>query len=161
MQGMARYGKIVAALYATAILVVLVLFARIEVPVQTGPLAKELFNFAHVPVFGVVAAALLGSCSAFFGSRLTRAQQYLVAWVLAATLGAVSEGLQIYGDRDSDPWDFARNLAGSSSALLLLATFDRALQARHLWGRITTRHIFAAMATALLVIAALPLLLRA
>ncbi len=100
-------------------------------PPRPTLLWRELYNFGHVPLFGVIALLLLEGSWALLGSRASgRAPFYVVALVLAAGLGLATEWMQTdMRWRDADPVDALHNLAGAFSFLALRAVADGRLRA--------------------------------
>jgi hypothetical protein len=145
-------------LYALVVIAILVLFGRVTNPAGTGFILREVLNFTHVPVFGALAVMLLGLCQVFFGERLTRARQYLVAFSWAVASSGISEVVQVYGTRTSSALDFARNVSGAAVSLLLLACVDPALRSAEPWRRSGMRRFAAAAAMVLLLATFSPVL---
>ena len=91
-------------------------------------LAQTLLDFGHVPLFGLIATLCLVLADHRFGDRSV-ATQYIGAFAGALIVGVATELAQMFGKRDADLWDLARNAAGAALALVWWATFDRRLDA--------------------------------
>lgn len=120
-----RVSSILLLVVAGGILLVLCTF---QLPGE-NLLAREIHNTGHTPVFGLLALTLLGL------SRLTlenvmqkRYKHYLLAFILTISIGALIEYIQIFGERDADIWDLARDIAGAFAFLGLYATADRRIR---------------------------------
>jgi hypothetical protein len=87
--------------------------------------SRAIFDAGHVPVFGIVAVCVLFALRALRG-RASRVRDYLIAFAVAAVLGALSELAQLGTERQASFADFARDLAGASGFLGIALSFDRA-----------------------------------
>lgn len=104
-----------------AILSVLALVELFYIPGHSQ-LLQETNNVGHIPVFGILAVAMLHLVKLAAPSpwkQLPRA--YGVAFVLAAVLGAGSELVQYFTPRDASFDDLVRDLVGAASFLALYA----------------------------------------
>ena len=100
---------------------------RIELPVNTY-LWQAIGNASHVPLFGLLALAVLGISVRVLGSALPNPYlHYVVAVATIVLLAALSEYLQISSSRDADVMDFVRDVLGGVSTLGLYVTLDRAM----------------------------------
>ncbi len=84
-----------------------------------------LHDFAHAPVFGCIAVAVLLILRA--SGRLTRRpawQLYLLAFAAAVVLGALTEIIQWIEDRDASWIDLHSDILGAAAFLGLCAAFD-------------------------------------
>jgi hypothetical protein len=110
-----------------ALIVVVVSVVVLEtIPLPSGTrLWREIENAGHVPLFGLVAIALLWVLSGIRPYETgTRSRYYLAAFAMAAALGGLTELLQMFGTRDPDPWDFLRDVIGAGSFLGFYLLFD-------------------------------------
>lgn len=96
-------------------------------------LGRTAKDFGHLPLFGAIATLLLLVLSKLSAEGSSVVRQYLTAFAIAATLGVVTEFVQMVGPRDADLQDLLRNFSGAFAALLLVATVDRRL--RDVWIR--------------------------
>jgi VanZ family protein len=117
-----RKGVKIWGLIAIAALLALVQFATL--PAQPRILSV-INNFAHGPVFGVLAILLLGWLRPRFASRPWCA--YAAAWLLAVAAGIALEVLQISTRRDASVEDVFTNMLGAGCFLSLAAYFDRSI----------------------------------
>lgn len=136
---------------ATALLVIGLLLAVIFSP-QVGNSAlftRALHNFAHAPIFGSVAVALLFGFRAherFVTQPVVR--QYAIIFVLTMGLGLVTEAAQLVTGRDASWADLRTDGLGAAAFLLALGAFDPA-RVRASWGERTFLLLFALGAFAL------------
>jgi hypothetical protein len=145
------------ATYTVVVIVVLfVVLGKMQRPEFTL-FWRAALNFGHVPLFGLVSLMLLGIVSILFDGGLPRERHYVIAFSWAVFLGGVSEVLQVYIDRNSDMWDFVRNLAGAVTALALAATVDRKFGETGPWRRKNLKWSLRAAAALILLAAFLPL----
>lgn len=108
-------------LTALVILAIMALVELFYIP-GTNQLLLELNNAGHLPVFGILAVAMLHLVKLVRPALRQNPQRaYLMAFVFAVALGALSEGIQYYGPRDADPIDLARDVIGAASFLALYA----------------------------------------
>jgi hypothetical protein len=141
--------KNLAALVLIGILLAAVVFA----PVPGRALGiKTLHDFAHAPIFGCVALLTLfafGSHEKFSGLSLRL--QYLGAFLIAITLGALTEIAQIPVGRDASWMDLRSDVLGAAGFPGLYATFDPRIR------RPTIRALGMAAGVSLLAIHSMPL----
>jgi hypothetical protein len=78
----------------------------------------------HVPLFGVIALAVLQFLLATPLANRSRTFLYGLALGLTVLMGALSEWLQIGANRNSDPQDLLRDALGAGSFLLIAGTRD-------------------------------------
>jgi VanZ family protein len=137
--------------------VLLVLQIRLPADIQ---LWREIQNAGHVPLFGILALAILSlSRQLFHPLATTREFHYLIALVGTIVIGAVTELVQIFADRDADLYDLLRDTIGAVGFLGLYLSFDRhALAMRYKWGNIG-RRVVQAGSLALLAVAFVPLIM--
>ncbi len=82
---------------------------------------ESLYHAGHVPLFGMVAVAILGLLRER-GAALAEPRPWWTAFALAVALGAATEALQLaQPGRDASVWHFLRDVAGAASFLLVLA----------------------------------------
>jgi len=84
---------------------------------------NELQNFAHIPLFGVIALLALYLCNALNRPAAPPIWCYGAAFVTTMTIGFFSELLQMPGPRDADFGDLIKDAAGASCALAFYATY--------------------------------------
>lgn len=76
-------------------------------------LLQSISNTGHIPAFGILAVAILGLSKNYLGRKLKNPfHHYLIALGISSILGAITEYIQIFGPRDADLWDIARNEIG-------------------------------------------------
>lgn len=147
-----------AILISLGSLVLLVILHIIPLPWESR-LGQEFENAGHIFMFGLYALIILVSSEQLFGRRHARPiWHYLLAGGLAILTGAVMEYIQQFVGRDTDIWDFLRDVVGTISFLALYATIDRfgALGTYPLGRR--TRAMFRIGATGAVVLMLIPLL---
>jgi hypothetical protein len=84
-----------------------------------------LKNYAHLPLFGVMALVLFAISVVLLRPRLlNRATHYWLSLGAAAALALGTELVQFFGPRDAALSDIALDLVGAAAALGVLATFD-------------------------------------
>ena len=84
-------------------------------------------NFGHVPLFGLVAVILLWIIQLTLGERLLPLHRYVLAWLGAVGLGAITEYLQYFSPRNADFMDLVNDMAGATSFLALHYLIDTRL----------------------------------
>lgn len=90
-----------------------------------------LHDFAHAPIFGCVAVALLLILRTANGSAHRPALQiYLLAFAAAAALGALTEIVQWIAGRDASWIDLRSDMLGAAAFMGLFAAFDPAFTRR-------------------------------
>lgn len=105
------------------------LIVLLSFPISIQPLMHRVaFDMGHVPLFGVFALAMLGLLRK--PSEPARLAPYVWSLALSIGMGLTSEAVQFVGPRDADLGDLFRNVAGSTSFLLLAFSFDRAVAGR-------------------------------
>lgn len=87
-------------------------------------------NFGHAPLFGVIAIVILWLLQLSFGRRTSVFFQYSVALIATAGLGALSEYMQFFTQRDADVMDLVFDLAGAVSFLAVYFSVDPRLPDR-------------------------------
>lgn len=87
------------------------------------------YDAGHAPLFGFVALVLLSLIRIVRPGR-TGLQPYLFAFLIAMTLGGVTELVQFFGLRDADPGDLLRNGAGAASFLILSRVLEKEADGR-------------------------------
>lgn len=141
--------KNITAVMLIGILLATVVFA--PVPGHTRGI-RTLHDFAHAPIFGSIALLVLFA----FGSheRLSKLPlwlQYLSAFLIAVTLGALSEIAQIPVGRDASWIDVRSDVLGAGGFLGLYAALDSRLR------RAAIRVIGVVVGASLLAIHSMPL----
>lgn len=138
------------------VLICIVLAAVVFAPVPgRAQWVKVLHDFAHAPLFGAVAVLLLLIVRTHGKSgRLSPSLQYLLAFLLACILGALTELAQIPLNRDASWLDLHSDVLGAAGFLALFAAFDGGLSA-------TVRTLTAIAGVALLVFHSTPLAVAA
>jgi VanZ family protein len=149
--------RIMAALFFTALTACLFLAIHLAGGSSTSSFWRELNNFGHVPLFGIIALSMFATFLNLPGIRARRRTTiYLLTLAAVLLLAAVSEWMQVYGPRDADLGDFVRDLAGAVCALSILATFDGKLLEQEPWKRQRFRRMVRAAAATLLLVAFIP-----
>ena len=87
-------------------------------------------NFGHAPLFGVIAIVILWLLQLSFGRRTSALFQYSVALIATAGLGAFSEYMQFFTQRDADIMDLIFDIAGAASFLAVYFSIDPRLSDR-------------------------------
>ncbi|MGH8865138.1 MAG: VanZ family protein, partial [Burkholderiales bacterium] len=128
-------GSPIGTILAAAALLALVQFASLP---ASPKILGVINNFAHGPVFGLLALVLLAWLRRHFASRAWLA--YAAALVLSAAAGVGLEILQIFSRRDASLTDALADTLGAGSFLCLAAFFDRSIS------RTTTRSRFRRLA---------------
>ena len=90
----------------------------------------QLHDFAHAPIFGCIAVALLLWIRSAMpeGSSWPRWRSYFVAFTGAATLGVLTEIIQFIAGRDASWIDTRSDVLGAAAFLALFAAFDQAFR---------------------------------
>ena len=112
----------ITTLLVAAVLLLLFL-ERFNLESTTIVLAS-LRNFGHLPLFGLLAVIVLWLLRFSFGKRIDIPIQYVIAWMGAVGIGALSEYMQISTQRDADIVDWLIDIAGVTSFLALHLTID-------------------------------------
>lgn len=86
---------------------------------------RTLHNYAHAPIFGAIALAVLIAARSMpmLGTR-PRWQLYALAFGTAGFLGALTELAQVPTGRDASWEDLVNDLLGAASFLALFAAFE-------------------------------------
>ncbi len=113
-------------------------------------------NFGHAPLFGVIAIVILWLLELSVGNRTSTLFKYAIALIVTTALGAFSEYMQYFTQRDADFMDLMFDFAGAASFLAVYFSIDpRLSDSEHqLRRRIRWRLRIAALST--LLIAAIP-----
>lgn len=138
----ARPSRPIAAIAAIAILLMTLLVYR---PGEAGVWFQTLFDWMHVPIFGLVSLFLL----ALMPSAWTDWQRGSAAFIGSLLLGAIIEGVQIPLQRSASLGDIISD--GTGAASFLLAAIG--IRKRPLWTGVSL-----ITAIALLVWSAMPLI---
>lgn len=123
---MRRVG--IAALLLAVLLGAVVFSPRIAA--ENTLLNGTLHNFAHGPVFGLIALVILFGLRGqvrFVAQPLVR--QYVLVFALTAFLGLATEVAQRFTGRDASLDDLVTDLLGAAGFLLLFAAFDSSRRA--------------------------------
>ena len=114
-------------LWVYLVAIVVLLGAVVFSPSGGGYLwLRTLHDFAHGPIFGAVAIITLMGCrNLAWCAHRPVGSQYLFAFILAVTLGALSELAQIVSNRDPTWTDLAMDVLGAATFLLVFAAFDQ------------------------------------
>lgn len=108
----------------------LLLFLELAQFPQRTFLWRAIFNAGHAPLFGVLSLIMLALSRLISGLRIAKEHfHYLLAFMTAVIIGAVSEYIQVFGERDADPLDLLRNVIGAASFLAIYASYDSGLAA--------------------------------
>jgi hypothetical protein len=128
------FPKSSQALGLVFILVAVLALLFISVPSHTF-LWKAVNDFAHLPLFGIVAILLLSmSRMGFTTLGWSPLRHYGVAMVGALVLALLTEGLQSFSaTRQAEMSDIVRDLVGATCGLALFFTYDRELSG--IWGK--------------------------
>ncbi len=87
---------------------------------------REVTDFGHTPLFGLISIILLGLFSTVRkDSDRNLGGMYFSAFVATVIIGAAAELFQIVGPRDADVWDLIRDIAGAAGFLSLFTLIDR------------------------------------
>jgi hypothetical protein len=112
--------------------------------------SRRLHDFAHGPIFGSV--ALLALLLLRARSSAVLSHQYVTAFLIAFTLGGVTELLQTLSRRDPSWADLGMDVLGATAFLSIFALFDKRVNV----GR--SRRVVAPIVVAAAVLLVLPLL---
>jgi len=131
---MSKEGSISVAISLIGILAVFTALNKLVLPSHSY-VWREIHNFGHTPLFGLLSLAILNLSIRLLGSVFPRHRvHYIIAFGLTFLLGLITELAQIIGPRDADPLDQVRNTVGALIALGWYATIDPHLRtgfARH------------------------------
>lgn len=155
--------KKASATFALVVVVVAVLVFEIEGLPDHTRLWREMLNAGHIPLFGILALALLRLSTALLVAKTqNRYLHYLTAWTATTAIGVGTELLQIFSTRDADALDFVRNIAG---ATCFLAIYGICCDTQLAWGRgattVTRKKLVLSLSVFLLITALAPLLVWA
>ncbi len=118
----ARTTRALILLGAAAVVIAVQVLQRCP---RASLLWSALFDAGHVPLYGLVALALLYASLTFVSrSGRPRLWHYLAALAVTMALGAIAEGLQALGKGDASLADFLRDAAGSTAFLMVALAFD-------------------------------------
>ncbi len=102
-----------------AILFLLVALHLVAIPDHQTLVLQQAMDFAHFPVFALVAVG----CFVLTSARWSVTRRALVAFVIAITLGALSEAAQFPTPRDASIDDLITNCLGAFTGLLAAIAF--------------------------------------
>lgn len=118
-------NRIKIILFIAVISAALAVLEYLRVPSNTF-FWRSVFDFGHIPLFGVISIAFLELSYGLFKTRFhDRYLNYLLAFVLTSGLGFITEVLQYFGPRDADFWDIVRDVIGAICFLGYYMTIDR------------------------------------
>ena len=102
-------------------------FLLLQLPLPRDiQLWREIQNFGHVPLFGVLSLAMLSLSRQLVGNSKTKASKhYLIAFLLTILIGLAVELFQLLGDRDADFYDVLRDAIGALGFLGFYMSLDR------------------------------------
>ena len=108
---------------AAALLLAVWHFARLP---GDGPLIGPLHSAAHFPLFGLLAVIVFIALRRFATpGRQSPWGVYGGTLVVMLMISSVTEWSQQFTERDASLWDVAVNMAGTVTALALIALYDR------------------------------------
>ncbi len=152
-----RYSRIIqlAALLITGAALIALLF--VFSPPERTTLWKEIADFGHVPVFGLLSLVFLGISLLLFRDVISRRWlHYIIAFILTAVLGIITEAAQIPGPRDADVLDWLRDLLGAALFLIFYGAWDTSLLPMNMRQHLILRWLAVGLVAALLILAMLP-----
>ncbi len=101
-------------------LAVLAILFKVEIP-GYNMLWREIGNAGHIPLFGILAMAILFLSKTLFGGYLSNLKwHYIMALVITSGLGFLTEFIQWFTPRDADFLDIVRDVLG---AIIFLSFF--------------------------------------
>ncbi len=146
---MSRFTQIV--IYSLSILLLAAVVIFLEIPERTR-FWFELFTAGHTLVFGLCALSFVRLSLLFRGERFKdRLTHYVVALILSAIVGAVTEIIQSYVGRDGELADLYRDMLGAVAFLFVAMTFDQKLTWEFRTGR-WLRHVVRALGPVLIIV---------
>ncbi len=118
-----RYPSIYILVLAAA--AIIVFLHTYQLPDNTRSW-KAIGDAGHVPVFGLLSIILLIMSYQTLRTRINKPLwHYLIALLLTTLVGSISEIVQIFGARDADIVDLARDFAGALAFLGIYFLIDR------------------------------------
>lgn len=112
-------------LYLAGALAALAFLHLVKLPGDTY-FWREVTDFGHTPLFGVISLIFLGLFSTVSrDSEKKLGRIYISAFLATVIIGAAAELFQIVGPRDADIWDLIRDIAGAAGFLSLFTLVDR------------------------------------
>ena len=89
---------------------------------------REILNAGHIPLFGILALAVLRLSTELLAKQIqNRYVHYVIALTAAGAIGAGAEFLQIFLARDANVADFVRDVAGAACFLAIQSARDARL----------------------------------
>lgn len=86
---------------------------------------REIHNFGHIPLFGIMAALILNLSFIFLQTIIQkRYLHYILAFCITVMLGVILEFIQISGPRDADIGDIWRDIIGALIFLGIYLIYD-------------------------------------
>lgn len=107
--------------YAAIAIAILLATVFVPRPDHPGVWLRELFEWLHVPVFGLISLAILSMTPTSWRSR----QRFGIAFMGSVTLGVLTEAVQIPMQRDASWQDLIADAAGAAGFLLLAYALGR------------------------------------
>ncbi len=99
---------------------------RLRLPHDTL-LWREIHDFGHTPLFGIIALIYLGLSHTVLKKMAPNSLwHYVLAFLTTVAIGAIAELSQIFRSRDADVWDLIRDIAGALGFLGLHCSILRA-----------------------------------
>lgn len=108
-------------MYAAIAIVLLLLTVFVPRPGNPGIWLRELFEWLHVPVFGLVSLAILSMTPRSWPDS----QRFGLALIGAVILGVLTEAIQIPMQRDAAWEDLIADAAGAAGFLAIAYALDR------------------------------------
>lgn len=103
----------------------LIVLEKFKMPLNTF-FWNSVFDFGHIPLFGVISIALLGLSQAVLKRHFSNPMMhYLLAFCLTGLLGLTTEIIQYFTPRDADLWDIVNDGIGAFCFLSFYLTLDR------------------------------------
>lgn len=122
-------GPIARVLAPVSVLALLLAAVVFSPSIGSGLWVRTLHNFAHGPIFGLVALTVLLGARQFRAIAALRiAHQYVIAFSAAVLLGALSELAQIPSGRDASWLDLGNDVLGAAAFLFVFAAIDPLLR---------------------------------
>ncbi len=154
-------NKASVVLSLVTVIVALLVLEIGELPDHTR-LWREILNAGHIPLFGILALAMLRLSTELLAKEIqNRYVHYVTALTAAAVIGAGAELLQIFLPRDADVVDFAKNVAGAACFLAIQSTRDARLTSSWKAANAVSRTLLLSVSTLVLIAALAPLLIWA
>ncbi len=118
-------NRLKVVLMIAIISLALVFLEKFKMPLDTF-FWRSVFDFGHMPLFGIISIALLGLSQTLTSRRFSNPLIfYALAFLFTGMIGFLTEVIQYFTPRDADIWDIVNDVIGAICFLGFYLTIDR------------------------------------